>query len=152
MTKAYFYSQKIPQMPGNFTVVRKYWMKWVKSAEEDCVNILEKKVLSDLYTCPILCGCCWAPICQISTERTKTSDASNSRNIILLTGKRNKIRRGHFLPVKCYWYMFYLAILHFKQNAFNHFTVIFLNYLISLNLFVTTNVYFKYILWSVIIW
>lgn len=29
------YSQKIPQMPGNFAIVRMYGMKWVRGAEED---------------------------------------------------------------------------------------------------------------------
>lgn len=54
----------------------------------------------------ILCGCCWAPICQISTERTKTRDSDNSRNILSLAGKRNQIRWSHLLPVICYWYLF----------------------------------------------
>ena len=100
----------------------------------------------------ILCGCSWAPICQISTEKTRTRDASNSINILLLAGKRNEIRKSHFLPVVCYWYVFFLAVSHFEQNSFNHFTVIFLNYLISLNFSMMTNIYFKYILWSAIIW
>lgn len=93
----------------------------------------------------ILCGCCWAPICQISTERTKTRDSGNSGNILLLAGTRNQIRWSHFLPVIYYWYMFYLAISHFIQNAFNRFTVIFLNYLVPLNFFSITNIYLKYI-------
>ena len=131
--------------------MRKYRMKKVKGAEEDYVNLPGKKVLSDLYTCHILCGCCWAPICQISTERTKTRDAGNSRSILLLCSKRNKIRRSSSIPVICYWFVFYLAILYFTQNAFNHFTDTFLNYLISLNFFMI-DVYFKYILWPVVIW
>lgn len=107
------------------------------------MNLPGKKVLSDLYTCHILCGCCWAPICQISTERTKTRDAGNSGSILLLTSKRNKIRRSYSIPVICYWFVFYLAILYFKQNAFNHFNDTFLNYLISLNFFMI-DVYIKY--------
>lgn len=89
----------------------------------------------------ILRGCCWAPICQILTEGTKTRDSSNLRNIFLLAGKRNKIRRSHCLPVICYWCAFYSAISHFIQNYFNHFTVISLNYLMSINVFITTSIY-----------
>lgn len=62
----------------------------------------------------ILCGCCWASICQISTERTKTRESGNSRNILLLAGKKNKIRWSHCLPVECHWYVFYLATFYTK--------------------------------------
>lgn len=93
----------------------------------------------------ILCGCYWVSICQISTERTKTSDSGNSRNILLLAGKRNKIKRTHFLSVICYWYVFYLIVLNSIKSSFNHFPRIFLNNLILLNFFIITITYFKYI-------
>lgn len=100
----------------------------------------------------ILCGCCWDSICQMSTEKTNTKDSSTSRNIFLPAGKRNKIRKSPFLPVTCYCYMFYLGISHLIQNVFSPLTVIVLDYLISMNFFIIINIYFKYILWSLIIW
>lgn len=86
-----------------------------------------------------------------SQQKEQTRDDGNSRSILLLTSKRNEIRRSYSISVRCYWFVFYLAILYFKQNTFNHFTDAFLNYLISLNFFMI-DVYFKYILWPIVIW
>ena len=88
---------------------------------------------------------------HLSDFNRKNRAAGNPRSVLLLTSKINKIRRSYSIPVICYWFVFYLAILYFKQNAFNHFTDTFLNYIISLNFFMI-DIYFKYILWPVITW